>query len=149
VNVTDYLIDPENKDWARLLAPWVPPLPARFTVWLINRLGEAFVTVETGAVLRLDVGAGISERVAGGREEFARLLDTGANTEAWLRVSVVDACRRAGMRLGPFECYGFRIPPSLGGDYQPRNLVPTHLAIHYSYQAYICKQADIYWIPPG
>jgi hypothetical protein len=149
VNITDYLIDPANKDWSRLLAPWVPPLPARFTVWLVNRLGETFVTDETGAVLRLDVGAGTCERVASGREHFAQLLDSRGNSETWLRVSLVDACRRAGMRLGAFDCYGFRIPPTLGGGYEAGNLVPTNLAIHYSYQAYICKQADIYWIPPG
>ena len=149
MNITDYLIDPANKDWSRLLAPWVPPLPARFTVWLINRLGEAFVTDATGAVLRLDVGAGTCQQVARGREQFAQLLDTGGNPDTWLRVSLVDACRRAGMRLGAFECYGFRIPPTLGGAYEAGNLVPTNLAIHYSYQAYICKQTDIYWIPPG
>lgn len=149
MNVTDYLIDPANKDWSRLLAPWVPPLPPRFTVWLINRLGDAFVTDEAGAVLRLDVGAGTCLPVARGREHFAQLLDTADNAESWLRMSAIDACRRAGMRLGAFECYGFRIPPTLGGGYELRNLVPTNLAIHYSYQAYICKQADIYWIPPG
>ena len=149
MNVTDYLIDPADKDWSQLLAPWVPPLPTRFTVWLINRLGEAFVADETGSVLRLDVGAGSCQAVARSREHFAQLLDASDNTETWLRVSVIDACRHAGMRLGPLECYGFRIPPTLGGGYEPGNLVPTHLAIHYSYQAYICKQADIYWIPPG
>ena len=149
MNVTDYLIDLADKDWSQLLATWVPPLPTRFTVWLINRLGEAFVADETGSVLRLDVGAGSCQAVARSREHFAQLLDASDNTETWLRVSVIDACRHAGMRLGPLECYGFRIPPTLGGGYEPGNLVPTHLAIHYSYQAYICKQADIYWIPPG
>jgi hypothetical protein len=149
VDVTNYLIDPANKDWSRLLAPLVPPLPPRFSVWLINRLGEAFVTDEAGAILRLDVGAGTCDAVARSREQFAQLLDTGDNTDVWLRVSLIDACQRAGMRLGPFECYGFRIPPTLGGLYEPANLVPTNLAIHYSYQAYICKQADVYWVPPG
>ena len=149
MNITNYLIDPANKDWARLLAPLVPPLPPRFNVWLINRLGDAFVADETGAVLQLDVGTGTCQAVARSRDHFAQLLDTGGNVETWLRVSLVDACLRAGLKLGPFECYGFRIPPTLGGRYEPANLVPTNLAIHYSYQAYICKQADIYWIPPG
>lgn len=149
MNVIDYLIDPADKDWARLLAPWVPPLPATFNVWLVNRLGEVFVLDEDGAVLWLDVGAGTCERVASSREVFAQLLDSGANSSTWLRVRETDACRAAGMKLGPFECYGFRIPPTLGGEYRPPNLVPTNLAVHYSYQAYICKQQDIYWIPPG
>jgi hypothetical protein len=40
------------------------------------------------------------------------------------------------------------LPPTLGGRYEVANLTPTDLAVHYSYQAYICKQEDVYWIPP-
>ena len=149
MNINDYLIDASNKDWPRLLAPFVPPLPARFNVWLVNRLGEVFLLDESGAVLRLDVGAGTCAPVASDREQFAQLLDSGGNARTWLRVAEVDACRRTGMQLKAFECYGFRIPPTLGGGYEPSNLVPTNLAVHYSYQAYVCRQEDIYWIPPG
>jgi hypothetical protein len=149
VNITDYLIDPANKDWSQLLAPFVPPLPARFNVWLVNRLGDVFVVDETGSVRCLDAGAGTCNVVAQSREHFAQLLDAPGNADAWLRTALVDACRRRGMHLGALECYGFRIPPTLGGAYEAANLVPTHLAIHYSYQAYVCKQQDVYWIPPG
>jgi hypothetical protein len=149
MNILDYLIDPAGKDWPRLLAPWSPPLPPRFTMWLVNRLGEPFVLDESGHVIRLDVGAGIAETVASSREEFARLLETDANAQLWLRLRLIDGCRLAGMPLRPDECYGFRLPPTLGGRHEPANLAPTHLAIHYSYQAYICKQQDIYWIAPG
>jgi hypothetical protein len=149
MNVLDYLIDPAGKDWSHLLGDWSPPLPARFTVWLVNRLGEPYVMAEDGKVLRLDVGAGVAEVVAGGREDFARLLDAGDHARRWLRIDAVDRCRAAGLRLGPQECYGFRLPPTMGGDYDIPNLVPTHLAVHYSYQAYICKQQDIYWLPPA
>ena len=148
MNITDYLIDPADKDWSRLLAPWVPPLPARFTVWLINRLGEVYLAAENGAVLRLEPGSGSCAEVALSREHFAQMLDEG-KTDHWLRVSLVDACRRAGLSLAPFECYGFRIPPTLGGRYEPANLMPTDLAVHYSYQAYLIQQKDIYWIPPA
>ncbi len=149
MNITDYLIDAANKDWSRLLAPFVPPLPPRFNVWLVNRLGEVFLLDESAAVMRLDVGSGTCAAVARGREHFAQLLGIGGNAQNWLRIAQVDACRRIGMPLGDFECYGFRIPPTLGGGYEVTNLVPTNLAAHYSYQAYVCKQEDIYWIPPG
>ena len=148
MNIADYLIAQAGKDWARLLGDWAPPLPARFSVWLVNRLGDAFVVDENGTILRLDVGTGTCVAVAASREQFAQQLDTGDNAEQWLKVRLVDACRGAGMHLGPFQCYGFRIPPTLGGEYKVPNLLPTNLAVHYSYQAYICKQADIYWIPP-
>jgi hypothetical protein len=149
MNINDYLIAQAGKDWARLLSYWTPPLPPRFSLWLVNRLGDAFVVSENAAVLRLDVGSGSCAEVARNRDHFARLLDTADNADQWFRTRLVDACRRAGMTLGSYECYGFKIPPTLGGQYEVGNLVPTNLAVHYSYQAYICKQTDIYWVPPA
>jgi hypothetical protein len=149
MNIHDYLIAQSGKDWTRLLSCWTPPLPAHFTLWLVNRLGDVFVVVDSGAVLHLDVGAGRCIEAARDREHFAQLLNDSSNADRWLRIRLVNACRQAGMNLGPSECYGFKIPPTLGGQYEVANLKPTHLAVHYSYQAYICKQTDIYWVPPA
>ncbi|HEU4600369.1 MAG TPA: T6SS immunity protein Tdi1 domain-containing protein [Steroidobacteraceae bacterium] len=149
MNINDYLIAQDGKDWSRLLSYWIPPLPAQFGLWLVNRLGDVFVVAENESIRHLNVGTGECTQVARNREHFAQILDMGNNAEQWLRFSVVDACRRAGMQLGPFECYGFKIPPTLGGDYEVANLAPTNLAVHYSYQAYICKQTEVYWVPPA
>lgn len=148
MNITDYLLAHAGMDFGKLLGCWVPPLPPRFSLWLVNLLGDAFVIGQDHAVLRLDVGSGSCAVVARNREHFAQLLDDGLHANEWLRLQIVDECRRAGMTLGRHECYGFRIPPALGGQYEISNLVPTHLAVHYSYQAYICKHTDVYWIPP-
>jgi hypothetical protein len=149
MNIHDFLIATADKEWAWLLNDWVPPLPASFHVWLVNRLGDAFVVVDDGTVFRLDVGMGVCHEAARSREDFAQRLATGDHAERWLRLGLVEGCRRAGMQLRPLECYGFRIPPTLGGKYEVSNMKPTKLAVHYSYQAYICKQTDIYWVPPG
>lgn len=149
MNVQDYLIAQPGKDWRRLLGFWMPPLPAHFTLWLVNRLGEVFVVADNSAVLRLEVGTGSCAEVARDREHFARLLSDADNADLWLRIRLTDACRKQGMALGTNECYGFKIPPTLGGAYDVSNLKPTHLAVHYSYQAYICKQTEVYWIPPA
>jgi hypothetical protein len=148
MNITDYLLAHAGTDWRQLLGYWTPPLPSRFSMWLVNLLGDVFVISEDHTVLRLDVGSGSCQVLARNREHFAQLLDDGVHADEWLRLRLVDECRRAGMTLGKHECYGFRIPPALGGQYEVANLVPTHLAIHYSYQSYICKQSDVYWIPP-
>jgi len=149
MDINDYLIATTGKEWSWLLNGWVPPLPQRFNIWLVNRLGDVFVVNDNDAVLRLDVGAGTCLEVARSREEFARKLDAANNADLWLRLQLVDSCRQVGMQLGPLECYGFRVPPTLGGKYELANLRPTQLAVHYSYQAYICKQTEIYWVPPG
>ena len=148
MNILDYLIAPDGLDWDKLLSFWVPPLPPHFNIWLVNRLGEVFAVAEDGAILYLDVGMGTCNPVASDQSQFAKLLDTDNNADRLLRIGLVNDCRRAGMTLKPFECYGFKLPPTLGGRYDVTNLVPTNLLVHYSYQAYICKQEEIYWIPP-
>ena len=150
MNINDYLISPEGKNWTRLLNFWVPPLPARFTLWFVNRLGEVFVIGENNGVLRLDVGVGTCSEVARDQNHFAQLLDSDKRLpDEWFRIRLVDACREAGLNLRADECYGFKIPPTLGGRYEVSNLKPTNLLVHFSYQAYICKQDAIYWVPPA
>jgi hypothetical protein len=149
MNILDYLIAPDDKDWRKLLSFWVPPLPPHFNIWLVNRLGEVFAIAPDQSVLYLDVGMGKCATLASDQTQFAKLLDTGNNAERFLRISLVTECRKAGLTLKPFECYGFKLPPTLGGRYEVANLVPTNLLVHYSYQAYICKQEEIYWIPPS
>jgi hypothetical protein len=148
MNINDYLIDPSGHDWSKLLSFWIPPLPPQFSLWLINRLGDVFVVTADQKIGRLDIGSGVFAEVAESREHFAQLLNRHENAELWLRVSLVNACMQSGMKLNARQCYGFRLPPTLGGKYELANLTPTELAVHYSYQAYICKQSDIYWIPP-
>jgi hypothetical protein len=148
MDINDYLIAQPGIDWRKLLSCWTPPLPSAFDLWLVNRLGDIFGVLASDAVFRLDVGSGTYAEVARSREEFARLLNQPHNADEWLKITLVQACRQAGMTLTRLQCYGFKISPTLGGRYEVSNLVPTDLAVHYSYQAYICKQTDVYWIPP-
>ena len=141
MNINDYLIDQSGKDWAAFLRDWMPPLPPSFTLWLVNRFGDAFVVSdEDGSVHMLDVGIGKAARVADNRSHFADLLDADDNANNWLMIPLVDECRKAGMSLGPSQCYGFKVPPVLGGKYEPVNVEPTDLAVHYSFLADIYKQ---------
>jgi hypothetical protein len=148
MNINDYLISQTGISWSVLLKDWIPPLPQEFRLWLVNRLGDVFVLAASERVMHLDLGSGSCVEVARDRQHFAALLDSRPNAEQWLRISLVNECRRMGMQLGPFECYGFKIPPTLGGAYEASNLTPTKLSAHYSYQAYICKQQDVYWVAP-
>lgn len=65
MGINDYLINQSGKDWAAFLRDWMPPLPPSFTLWLVNRFGDAFVIIdEDGSVHMLDVGAGTAVHVA-------------------------------------------------------------------------------------
>jgi len=140
MDINDYLIDQVGKDWTALLRDWMPPLPSSFTLWLVNRFGDAFVVADDGSVHMLDVGAGTLTRLADNRSHFAELLDANGSADNWLVIPLVDECRRAGMQLAPNQCFGFKIPPVLGGKYQLSNVEPTDLTVHYSFLAEIYKQ---------
>jgi hypothetical protein len=147
MNIHDYLIQQPELDWHLLLREWTPPLPEIFNLWLVNKLGEVIVVTENNSVHWLDLQTGEVEQIASSREEFAQLLDQPGNADRWLRISVVDTCRKAGMTLGEFQCYGIKIPPSLGGSYDLANIMPKDLITHYSFMAHMHKQTDVYWVP--
>jgi len=145
MNIRDFLIDPAGKDWDRLLGYWRPPLRPDATLWFANLLGDAFLVTAGGAVEWLTVGTGALSALAQSREEFARLLDQRENADAWLRISLVEDCRKARIELAADECYGFRIPPPLLGKYEVSNLQPANIYSHYSWLAHITRQDEIYW----
>jgi hypothetical protein len=147
MNVEDYLIDREGKDWAELISEWRSLLPKTFDIWLVNRFGDIFAVFEDGSVHLLDVGRGIIERLADSREHFIDRMDQDGNGEGWLLTRLVDECVAAGMKLKENQCYGFKIPPILGGDYEVENVEVTDLSVHYSLQGQICRQVRD--LPPG
>jgi hypothetical protein len=140
MDINDYLIDQQGKNWAKLLADWAGIIPESFTMWLVNRFGDVFLVTDDGAVHMLDVGGGSFTRLADSRSKFAELLDAGDNANTWLMIPLVDDCAKAQPPLTATQCYGFKVPPMLGGEYGIENVVPTDLAVHYSFLAQIHKQ---------
>jgi hypothetical protein len=140
MDIHDYLLESSEVDWGRVLRDWAPPLPVEFTVWLVNRIGDVFVVFDDGSVHMLDVGAGLLTRCASSRDEFAELLDVGDHADRWLMIPVIDRCRAAGMALAANQCYGFKVPPMLGGGYDSDNLEPTDVQVHYGLLADIFRQ---------
>lgn len=140
IDIHDYLIEQEGKNWNEFMSDWGFLLPASFTIWFVNRFGDVVLVVEDGSVHFFDVGVGTVERIADSREHFLILVDEDENANAWLMMDLADACVAAGIGLGPNECYGFKIPPILGGEYALDNIAPINLAEHYSFLADICMQ---------
>jgi len=58
MDVNNYLIHQDGKDWAELLSGWSSVLPPEFTVWLVNRFGDVFAVFEDDSVNMIDVGIG-------------------------------------------------------------------------------------------
>jgi len=140
MNIHDYLIEQSGKDWSELLSGWLGVLPASFTVWLVNRFGDVFTVFEDGSVHMLDVGTGVMQRLADSRDDFAARIDAGDNANHWLMIPLVDQCVAAGLTLSEDQCYGYKIPPILGGKYAVENVSTTNLSVHYSFLADIFRQ---------
>ena len=132
MDINDYLIDQAGQSWSELLADWNAVLPPPFTLWLVNRFGDAIVVLNDESIHLLDVGAGRSKRIADNRDHFVELLGVEDNVNDWLMCALVDRCVAAGMKPGPNQCYGYKVPPMLGGEYDAENIELTDLSVHYS-----------------
>jgi len=142
VDVHDYLIDQEGLDWEAMVADWVPPFPEQFTVWLVNRFGDIFAVYEDGSVNWLATDTGKVTRVASSEDEFLELLDVDENANDWLMIEIVDDLVEAGKILVPGQCYGYKVPPILGGAYALENVEPTDLSVNYTFLSQIYRQTS-------
>jgi hypothetical protein len=125
-----------------LLSGWAEILPPSFTVWLVNRFGDVLVVRDDGSVHLLDIGVGTFVQVAGSRKRFAELMNIPKNANNWLAIPLVDRCVAAGLVPGSNQCYGYKVPPLLGGAYAVENVALVDLAENYAVLAGIWKQAE-------
>jgi hypothetical protein len=140
MNINDYLIDHVGKDWRALLSGWAEVLPSSFTVRLVNRFGDVFAELDDGSIHLLDIEAGTFRRIAENREHFADEIEAGENANNWLLIPLVDRCVAAGLVLRADQCYGYKMPPMLGGEYVVGNVATVDLAEHYSFLADVWRQ---------
>jgi hypothetical protein len=140
MNIDEYLIDQSGRDWVAMLSGWSEILPASFTVWLVNRFGDVVAVLDDESVHLLDIGVGTFARVAGSRKRFAELMNIPKNANNWLAIPLVDRCAAAGLVLGPWQCYGYKIPPLLGGEYSAENVALVDLAENYGVLAEVWRR---------
>ncbi len=145
--IHDYIIDHSGFDWPNLLSNWAWLLPETLTVWIMNRFGDLFVVLDDGTVHMLNVGCGSLKKVAESRDDFGVLLDEGDNANVWLMIPLVDELVASGMTLQPGQCYCFRQPPVLGGNYTLENV--GMLPVHDYYAGYGSIHRQISDLPDG
>jgi hypothetical protein len=123
-SINDYLIDRAGIDWPDVLSGWSWLLPSQFNLWLVNRFADLFMVLCDGSVHMLDVGIGTLTRIADSRDDFGAKIDEGDNANEWLMIPLVNELVAAGISLQPGQCYGFKFPPVLGGEYTVENVGP-------------------------
>lgn len=140
MNLHDYLIDQNGHDWAGILTEWHWLLPADLTVWMVNRFGDIIFVPDDGTVRFLDIGAGKTKLLADSREDFYTQIDLAENADNWFLISLTDKCVAAGLTLQPGQCYSFKVPLVLGGEYVVDNVGISDLVVNYSLLAQINQQ---------
>ena len=140
MSIHDYIIDHRGLDWRALLAEWTWLIPNAFTVWLMNRFGDLFLVFADGSVHMLDVGAGTLKQVADSRDDFAVKADENDNANDWFMIPLVDQLVATGLTLHEGQCYSYKMPPVLGGQYTVENTCVLPIAQHYGAYGSIHKQ---------
>ena len=140
MQLDDYIIDHRGVDWASVLRGWSWLLPTTLTVWIMNRFGDLFVVLNDGTVHMLDVGGGTLNRVAESRDDFANKLDGDDNANQWLMIPLIDRLVADGLAVREGQCYSYKQPPVLGGDYTVENTCVLPISDHYGFYASIHSQ---------
>lgn len=65
----------------------------------------------------------------------------------WFVPQLIGDILTSGKRLAPSECFGYKVPPVLGGEVQPDNFEPTDLQVHFGILGQIHRQVKD--LPPG
>jgi hypothetical protein len=138
--LSDYIIDHHDYDWPTMLADWAWLLPAKLTVWIMNRYGDLFLVFDDETVHLFDVAAGTLTKIAENRDDSCNRIDDDDNANDWLMIPLVDQMTQAGKMLKPGQCYSLVISPMLGGEYSVANSIIVDVAKHYSFHASIHKQ---------
>ena len=138
--IQDYILDHDSVDWQAMLAGWSWLVPPSFTLWIVNRFCDLFIVTPDGAIHMLDVGAGTLAKVANDRADFARRIDEANNANQWLMLPLVDQLAASGATLLPGQCYGFKIPPVMGGQYSIENCADISISDYLGATGSIHKQ---------
>ena len=133
VNFDDFKSEDLLKDWRWLIGGSAQPI-------LISSVGDAFIQDETGKIFWLETGAGVITEVASSYEEFKAELSDKEKVSEWFLVPIIADLKALNILLEKGQCYGYKHPPILGGQYEASNFEPTNLSVHFAVTGQICFQ---------
>ena len=103
-----------------LLSDWRWLVVGNYTSVLMTAFGDLFLRDEVGNIHFLDVTSGEFKQVAESQEEFHRLCSDREQRRVWFAGFLVMELRKIHGELARGECFGCKIPLSLGGKLEAR-----------------------------
>jgi hypothetical protein len=140
-------VSPERVDLDGLLSEWRWLIDESCQPVIISALGDLFLRHEDGRIFWLSSGWGQLTKIADNAEELKQLMVQPNNAEEWFNPNLVGDILMAGQRLAPGQCFGYKVPPVLGGEIEPDNFEPTDLQVHFGILGQIHRQVND--LPPG
>jgi hypothetical protein len=132
------------------LEEWRGVVGMNVKVRLLTAMGDLFVIKPGffGGVLLLDLCSGELCKVASSWKTFkGRMANPDAEVSNWLKYDLLSNLHERGGGLEEGQCYSPRIPPMLGGKYEPANFEPTAWRVHVDLMGQIYQQVKE--LPPG
>ena len=130
-----------------LLADWRWLIPEAMSLRMVSVLGDAFLEDVSGGIYWLDTGRAELSHIADNSDYFDALRQQPEQSNQWFSPRLVAALLSAGHVLEPGQCFSYKIPLTLGGDFQPENFEPCDLSVHFHTLGQI--QAQIKDLPAG
>ncbi|MFL5245565.1 MAG: DUF1851 domain-containing protein [Gemmataceae bacterium] len=140
-------VSPEGVDLDGILSEWRWLADESFQPVVITALGDLLLRHDAGRIFWLESGWWRLSEVAPSAEEFKRLMVQPEHADEWFVPQLVHDLLTAGRRLGPGECFGYKVPPILGGEVDLDNFEPTDLQVHFGILGQIHRQVKD--LPPG
>jgi hypothetical protein len=122
----------EGLPFDSLLADWRWLVANNYTPIMMTAFGDLFLHGDAGPVHFLDLMTGRFKQVAESEEELSTLCEDRSRCRTWFIGFLVMELRKTLGELAPGECYGCKLPLSLGGELAPDNFQRTDLQTHYS-----------------
>ncbi|TMC81424.1 MAG: hypothetical protein E6I61_14905 [Chloroflexi bacterium] len=113
---------------------------------LATLFGDVFFQ-DAGGYWFLDTIEGSLGKVAGTRDELQAKLDTPEGQDQYLLGGLAMALDRDGLQLQPEQVYDFKVPPKLGGTFEPSNITVMDFVVSVNIAGQLHDQ--IRNVPPG
>jgi Domain of unknown function (DUF1851) len=151
----ELVVDRATIETEGLLDTWRWLVDASCQVILIGALGDLFVQNAIGQVFWLDTGWGQLTPVAETADAFQQLLLQPENLDQWFVPQLVGDLLTSGKQLKPGECFGYQVPPVIGGamtygrsqTIAPENFEPIDVSVYFDLLGQIQQQVQA--LPDG
>ncbi len=127
----DLTVNFEHLDGSKLVEDWLWLIGSALPI-LITSAGDVFLQNDTGEIIWLMTGSAELEKVADSYEQFQSKLQNDDLVSDWFLIRVIAELKAQGNELDPGNLYGFKMLPTLGGEYEPENFEQTDIEVHFS-----------------